>query len=108
MSQELDISVLDLVKEKVFYPYEELQSKLELISDADMYFNRHLNRGCLIYMFCLRFSGSKFLINLRRQFRERKFFFVYVKFFIHKNLLDSQSFDFVCCSFMKTCLLTGC
>ena len=37
-------------------------------------FNRNLNRGCLVYMFSLRFSGSKFLINLRRQFRVRKIF----------------------------------
>ena len=37
-------------------------------------FNRHLNRGCLVYMFSLRFSGSKFLINLWQQFRVRKFF----------------------------------
>ena len=37
-------------------------------------FNRNLNRGCLVYMFSLRFSGSKFLINLRRQFRVRKNF----------------------------------
>ena len=37
-------------------------------------FNRDLNRGCLIYMFSLRFSGSKFLINLQRQFRVVKFF----------------------------------
>ena len=37
-------------------------------------FNRDLNRGCLVYMFSLRFSGSKFLINLRRQFRVRKIF----------------------------------
>ena len=29
-------------------------------------FNRDLNRGCLFYMFSLRFSGSKFLIILRR------------------------------------------
>ena len=36
--------------------------------------NRDLNRGCLVYMFSLRFSGSKFLINLRRQFRVRKIF----------------------------------
>ena len=35
-------------------------------------FNRDLNRGCLVCMFSLRFSGSKFLINLRRQFRVRK------------------------------------
>ena len=36
--------------------------------------NRDLNRGCLVYMFSLRFSGSKFLINLLRQFRVRKIF----------------------------------
>ena len=36
--------------------------------------NRDLNRTCLIYMFSLRFSGSKFLINLRWQFRVRKIF----------------------------------
>ena len=36
--------------------------------------NFDLNRGCLVYMFSLRFSGSKFLINLRRQFRVRKIF----------------------------------
>ena len=35
-------------------------------------FNRDLNRGFLVYMFSLRFSGSKFLINLLRQFRARK------------------------------------
>ena len=39
-----------------------------------MLFNRDLNRGCLVYMFSSRFSGSKFLINLRRQFRARKIF----------------------------------
>ena len=37
-------------------------------------FNRDLNRGCLVYMFSMRFSGSKFLINLWRQFRVRKNF----------------------------------
>ena len=37
-------------------------------------FNLDLNRDCLVYMFSLRFSGSKFLINLRRQFRVRKIF----------------------------------
>ena len=58
------------------------------------FFNRDLNRGCLVYIFSLRFSESKFLINLRRQFRVRKIFFVYVKFFVHKILRDSQSFHF--------------
>ena len=38
----------------------------------------------LVYMFSLRFSGSKFLINLRLQFRLRNIFFVYVKFFVYK------------------------
>ena len=37
-------------------------------------FNPDLNRRCLVYMFSLRFSRRKFLINLRRQFRARKFF----------------------------------
>ena len=37
-------------------------------------FNRDLNRGCLVYMFSLRFSRSKFLINLRRQSCVRKTF----------------------------------
>ena len=37
-------------------------------------FNRDLNRGCLVYMFSLCFSGSKFLIKLRRQFRVCKIF----------------------------------
>ena len=51
-------------------------------------FNLDLNRGCLVYMFSLRFSGSKFFINLRRQFRVRKIF-------VHKFLRNSQSFHFV-------------
>ena len=51
-------------------------------------FNRDLNRGCLVYMFSLRFSGSKFLIYLRRQFRVRKIFRT-------QGLRDLQSFHFV-------------
>ena len=50
------------------------------------FYNRDLNCGRLVYMFSLRFSGSKFLINLRRQFRVRKFFCVYIKYFVHKFL----------------------
>ena len=38
------------------------------------YLNCDLNRGCLVYMFSLRFSGSKFLINLRPLFCVRKLF----------------------------------
>ena len=37
-------------------------------------FNRDLNRDCLVYMFSLRFSGSKFLRKLRRQIHVRKIF----------------------------------
>ena len=40
-------------------------------------FNRDLNRGCLVYMFSLHFSGSKFLINLR-QLRACKIFRTHV------------------------------
>ena len=79
-------------------------------------FNRDLNRGFLFYMFSLRLSGSKFLINVRRQIRVRKMFFMYVKFFIHKvsgdlhlfilylKLLFRKFVTFVeGCSFIKTC-----
>ena len=59
------------------------------------FFNRDLNHSCFVYMFSLRFSGSKFLINLRRQFRARKVFFEYVKVFVQKVLRDLQSFHFV-------------
>ena len=43
-------------------------------AEQSVFFNRDLNRGCLVYVFSLRFSGSKFWINLRRQFRVRKIF----------------------------------
>ena len=46
--------------------------------------NRDLNRGCLVYMFSLRFPGSKFLIILRRQFRVRKIFHTQVFVFVFK------------------------
>ena len=36
--------------------------------------NRDLNRGFLVYIFSLRFLGSKFLIHFRRRFRVRKIF----------------------------------
>ena len=45
-------------------------------------------------MFSLRFSVSKFLVKLRRQFRIRKIFFVYVKFSVHKFWRELQSFHF--------------
>ena len=39
-----------------------------------LFFNRDLNRGCLVYMFSLLFLGSTFLINSPREFRVRKIF----------------------------------
>ena len=39
-----------------------------------LFSNRDLNCGCLVYMFSLRFSGSKFLKKSWRQFQVRKFF----------------------------------
>ena len=48
------------------------------INRSNTLFNRDSNRGCLAYMFSLRFSGSNFLINLRRQFRVRKIYHIYV------------------------------
>ena len=49
-----------------------------------MLFNRDLNRGCLVYMISLRFSGSKVLIILRQQFR--------VKFFRVHKIFRAQVF----------------
>ena len=52
--------------------YYKLIERVKLVNF--FFFNRDLNRGWLAYMFSLRFSGSKFLINLLRQFRVRKNF----------------------------------
>ena len=41
-------------------------------------FNRDLNRGCLVNMFSLRFSGSKFLIILRGQMHVCRIFLAQV------------------------------
>ena len=78
-----------------------------------MFFNRDLNRGCLVYMFFLRFLGSKFLINLRRQFRVRKIFRTEVfagfgVFILRLKLLFRKCVTYVLgSSFIKTCSLTG-
>ena len=48
--------------------------QLKMGSKFSNSFNSDLNRDCLVYMFSLRFSRSKFLINLRRQLRVRKIF----------------------------------
>ena len=66
----LSYSFLSFLRKQILIKYELLHRKMRQIK----LFNRNLNRGCLVYMFSLRFSGSKILINLRRQFRARKFF----------------------------------
>ena len=71
------------------------------------------NRGFLVYMVFLRFSGNKFLINLRRQIRVRKIFRTQVFQSFHLafklKLLFRKCVTYVLgCSFMKTCSLTGC
>ena len=77
------------------------------------FFNGYLNHGCLVYMFSLRFSGIKFLINLRRQFRVRKIFRtqVFAGFaacILCLKLLYRKCGTYVVgCSFIKTCSLTG-
>ena len=58
-------------------------------------FNRDLNRGCLVYMFSLHFSGSNFLINLRQQFRVHKIFSCTQNFPYTSFLRGLQSFHFV-------------
>ena len=77
-------------------------------------FNRDLNRGCLVYMFSLRFSGSKFLTNLR-QFGVRKIFSytrfcgIYSLFILCLKLLFRKCVTYVVgSSLIKTCSLTGC
>ena len=64
-------------------------------------------------MFSLRFSGSKFLINLRRQFRVRKILrtklLVGFEVILCIKLLFRKCVTYVAgCSFIKTCSLTGC
>ena len=58
-------------------------------------FNHDFNRGCLAYMFSLRFSGSKFLLNLRPQFSVRKIFSQMDNFPVHKFWRDLQFFHFM-------------
>ena len=65
-------------------------------------------------MFSLRFSGSKFLINLRRLFRVRKIFCSpgfagFTVLILYLKLLFRKCTTYgVGCSFIKTCSLTGC
>ena len=64
-------------------------------AEQTVFFNRDLNRGCLVYAFSLRFSGRKFWINLRRQFRVRKIFSCTYIFSNTRFLRDLQPFYFV-------------
>ena len=82
----------------------------------ECFFNRELNRGCLVYMFSLRFSGSKVLINLRRQFRVRKIYciqgfagFTVFSVCVYDYYLSVKLYvTYVAgCSFIKTCSLAG-
>ena len=71
-------------------------------------FNRDLNGGYLAYMFSLRFSRRKFLINLRRQFCVRKTFrtqlFAVFEVILCLKLLFRKYVTYVAgCSFIKTC-----
>ena len=83
--------------------YLRLSSLAKLAVDIDFY------RGCLVYMFSLRFSGSNFLINLRRQFRVRKIFRTqgfagFTVFILCLKLLYRKCVTYrVGCSFIKTC-----
>ena len=83
------------------------------------FFNRDLNRGCLVYMSSLRCSLSKCLTNLRRQFLVRKIFLCTLIFrtqafagstciFCLKLLYRKCVTYVVGCSFIKTCSLTSC
>ena len=59
--------------------YSSNLQKKSLLNDQNFLvcfelFNRDLNHGCLVYIFSLRFSGSRFLINFGGNF-------VYVKLF---------------------------
>ena len=71
-------------------------SKGFAILSANLRFlNSDLNRVCLVYMFSLRFSRSKFLINLRRQFPLHKIFSRRQLCALRQFLQDLQSFHFV-------------
>ena len=67
--------------------------------------NRDLNRDCLVYMFSLRFSGSKFLINLRWQFCVHKIFFVLNKIFCKQVFARFAVFSFCVLNYACGCLV---
>ena len=79
-----------------------------------IFLNHDLNCRCLFYIFSLRFLGSKFLINLRRQFRVGKtlvyveifgytFCGIYRLFILYLKLQFPKSVIYaLVCSFIKT------
>ena len=67
----LYLPIVNLADSHVFAKVEA--KKLHVLILAKL-FNRDLSHDCLVYKFSLLFSGSKFLKNLRRQFRVRKIF----------------------------------
>ena len=89
----------------------------------DCFCGEHSSQSCIIQsrfkslLFGLHvffaFFRNKFLINLRRQFRVRKIYFLCVKFFVHRFIRDLQLFRkcvtyVLVCSFIKTYSLKGC
>ena len=68
------------------YHVFEGESVLEVVLVSKIaLFNSDLNRGCLVFIFSLHFSGSKFLINYSGNF-------VYVKFFCVRRIFRTQLF----------------
>ena len=64
-------------------------------------------------MFSLRFSGSKFFINLRLQFRVRKIFHAqvfaaFLAFSYVSKIIIPKMRNLLGCYFIKMCSLTDC
>ena len=75
---------------------------------CEVMFQSRFKSRCLVYIFSLRFSGSKFLINLRRQYRVRKIFrtqvfagFAVFHFVFKITILETPN---VACSLLKLAL----
>ena len=84
--QKLDDFLIDRFEIYPYYVYDLFTWKRKCSGGCYFYmifFNHDFNRGCLFYIFSFRFLGSKFLINLRRQFLVGKTL-VYVEIFGYK------------------------
>ena len=82
---------------------------------ASYFFYQDLNPGCLVYMFSLLFSGSKFYdkftvaVRVRKSFSYTRFCRIQSFFDLCLKLLFRRCKTYVLgCSFMKTCSLTDC